>query len=87
MLFAVFKTNSWQYTLYFPLLLKNLIFMNSKLIWFTIAVAFGCGLAEKMSYEGYKLYNIFPETETHIDFLSQLEHSPDVTIDGCNFKT
>lgn len=36
--------------------------------------------AQKVSYEGYKLYDLFPKTQEQIDLLAQLEHEPDVII-------
>jgi len=54
--------------------------MNSKLIWLSLAALFSCALAEKFSFEGYKLYHLFPETDAHIDLIAQLEHNPDFDL-------
>lgn len=51
--------------------------MNAKFL--LLVMVCSCALAvEKTSYEGYKLVNIFPENETHLKLLSELQHNPDV---------
>lgn len=54
--------------------------MNSKYVWLTLALVLGSALAEKTSYTGYKLYNLFPKNQEQADFISQLEHSQDVSF-------
>ncbi len=53
--------------------------MISKLVGLTLVLAFGCALATKTSYKGYKLYNIYSQTQEQADLIAQLEHNPDVS--------
>jgi len=54
--------------------------MNPKYIWLTLTLVLGCALAEKFSYKGYKLYQLFPETQEQADLIADLEHDPEFDL-------
>lgn len=41
-------------------------------------------LSEKVTYKGYKLVRIIPQTDEHINLLNELENKSDVCYDDIN---